>query len=288
MEQQTQACHAVLEALKNDTGKRKKVDYWKKYACQSIGIKKMGNARWNLLLEHGEKLGLFHRDYNALPSKTILVEGSKNQPSIMDLKIEAELLDNVLEGGDALDVASAYALDTKKKTKKKTKTEVASEPVEEEAKPQRNESGFLPSDYIAGTGILKTKTTRPKNIKSHVISEGTYVPKKGDIFWAKCVDGSVKQVEVDEVHVCVNAIPLSKKDGHWTVISPDHLFDTKKQATQFDQKEQNKKYWSLDAMDKSSYALFKEYEENRELFLKWKSQQNQASEEELDDFLKTL
>lgn len=288
MEQQTQACHAVLEALKNDSGKRKKVDHWKKYACESIGIKKMGNARWNLLLEHGEKLGLFHRDYDALPSKTILVEGSKSQPSIMDLKIEADLLDNVLEGGEALDVASAFEKDTKKKTKSSTKSNVASEPVEEEAKPQRNERGFFPSDYIAGTGILKSTTTQPKNIKSHVISEGTYVPKKGDIFWAKCVDGSVKQVEVDEVHVCVNAIPLSKKDGHWTCVTPDQLFDTKKQATQFDHKKQSKEYWSLDAMDKSSYALFKEYEENRELFLKWKKQQKQISEEVIDDFLDNL
>jgi hypothetical protein len=41
-------------------------------------------------------------------------------------------------------------------------------------------------------------------------------------------------------------------------------------------------------MDRDSYATFKEYEENRELFLKWKKQQEQNVEESIDDFLDNL
>jgi len=285
MDEQTKACHAILTALKNDTGKRKKVDHWKKYACEALNIKKMGSSRWNLLLEHGEKLGLFYRDSNALPSKTILVVGSEKQTAILDLNIDTELLSTALDG-EALDIDSAWKKSKSSPTTKKTKKSEVSKEEEEDTKTKRNSRGFLPSDYVAGTSIVKSSVTQPRNIKANVLPQGTYVPKKGDIFWVKGQDSSVKQMEVDEVHVSVYVTPLNKKDGHWTCVTPDNLYSTPKEAKAT--KEHPKRYWSLDAMDRDSYATFKEYEENRELFLKWKKQQEQNVEESIDDFLDNL
>jgi|APSaa5957512535_1039671.scaffolds.fasta_scaffold30376_3 hypothetical protein len=300
MDIQTKACNAVLDALKSDKGKRKKADHWKKYACKALGIKKMGNARWNLLLEHGEKLGVFHRDDKALASKTILVAGSKKQTSIMDLNIEVELLNNALGESKVLGLNEAYQKDTKKQSKSQTPSQTKEVVPETVREPKRDKKGFYPDDYVSGSGLVKINVTQPKNIKGSVISKETEIPRKGDVFWAKCADQSVKQVEITEVHVSVYAVPLSNKEGYWTCLLPEDLHNTKKQAKVCPEGEETREYWSINAMDKENFALFKEYEDNRDQFLKWKKEKNLDStppvknveqdnvSDNFDDFLENL
>jgi len=72
---------------------------------------------------------------------------------------------------------------------------------------------------------------------------------------------------------------MNKKDGHWSYVSSNDVFDSKKEAkAEANRREEEKqklstssnKFWSKEAMSQEEYALFKEYEENREEFLKFK------------------
>ena len=96
--------------------------------------------------------------------------------------------------------------------------------------------------------------------------------------WYIYADGRVVKSEVEEVTFGVHVVPINKKDGHWGYATSNDLFDTKEEA----KKEANRrieakqklstssnKYWSSDAMSQEEYALFKEYEDNRDEFLKW-------------------
>jgi len=289
MDLQTKACHAILNAIKADNGRKKKVDHWKPFACKALGIKKMGKARWDLLLEHGEKKGVFYQDPNATPSKTILVEGKK-PTTILDLNIEDSLLQQALEGGEALDPATAYEKD--KKRKKKSQVVTSTEIEETEIEEKRDKKGHLPSEYVEGTSFLKTSSTRPRGIKRSAIPNDTHIPKKGDIFWVVNSNLSVVQVEVDSVNVGAQVVPLNKKDGHWSYQQAEELFSSKKEAKSFASNVKDKKYekgsfWSRDAMDQQNYALFKEYEENRDSFLKWleKKERQKKATAELEDLL---
>lgn len=67
MNEQEKACEAIVSALKADTGRPKKVDTWKKPACEALGIKKMGEARWSMILEHGYKKNYFTLNSNVTP-----------------------------------------------------------------------------------------------------------------------------------------------------------------------------------------------------------------------------
>lgn len=86
MSEQEVACLAIVEALKADTGRVKKVDTWKKSACEALGIKKMGESRWNMILQHGYNKGHFTLNENTTPP-------SLNLPSEMfsvEVKPEVE------------------------------------------------------------------------------------------------------------------------------------------------------------------------------------------------------
>lgn len=55
--EQRKAALAVREAILIDLAikgsKRKKVNHWRKVACRSLGISKMGQARWQRILDYG-------------------------------------------------------------------------------------------------------------------------------------------------------------------------------------------------------------------------------------------
>ena len=100
------------------------------------------------------------------------------------------------------------------------------------------------------------------------------------------------QVEVDSVNVGAQVVPLNKKDGHWSYQQAEELFSSKKEAKSFasnvkDKRREKGSFWSRDAMDQQNYALFKEYEENREMFVKWleKQEQQKKATAELEDLL---
>ena len=202
MSEQKTACEAILKALKEDLAKkgskRKKVDHWKSFACASIGIKKMGQARWDMVLDYGYKHNLFKRE--PLGKKFILTP--MEAPSQLPLM-----------GEDPEEEAQE---------------EPEEEAQEEETEPQRDDKGYLPSDY-ATASRLKISATRPRSIKEHA-HKADYTPREGDVLWAIYHDGRVIKSEVEEVTFGLHISPMNKKDGHWSYVSSNDVFDTKQEA----------------------------------------------------------
>lgn len=56
------AARAVAEAVRADTGRKKKVDTWKKVAGDVLGLKRMHPKRWQAVLDHGLREDLFEID----------------------------------------------------------------------------------------------------------------------------------------------------------------------------------------------------------------------------------
>jgi hypothetical protein len=230
------ACEAIVEAIKKDNArkgsKKKKIDHWKKEACASLGIKKMGNARWTAILEYGYK----------------------NQHFKKDMYGDKEIL-SLVERAPILDFLSSE------------------KPIVEEPKPPANEKrdskGYKPSDYVSGN-ILKTSATRPRPIKENS-HRANYAPREGDVMWAIYPDGKLVHVEIQEVSFGLHVVPMNKKDGHWSYLTSNDVFEDKDSAKNAQGERvisRDKKgiYWSKDAMGQEEYALFKEYEEHREEF----------------------
>jgi hypothetical protein len=244
MRAQKIACEAILKALKEDLAKKgskkKKVDHWKPFACASMGIKKMGQARWGMILDYGCKQNLFKKE--PFGKKFILTPmGTPSQLPLMEEETQEE------------------------------------ETQEEETQPQRDSKGYLPSDYATGSR-LKISATRPRSIKKYA-HRAEYAPREGDVLWAICHDGRIIKSEIEEVTFGLHISPLNKKDGHWSYVSSNDVFDSKKEAkAEANRREEERqklstspnKFWSKDAMSQEEYALFKEYEDNREEFLKFK------------------
>lgn len=250
MSEQKTACEAILKSLKEDLAKKgsrkKKIDHWKPIACTTIGIKKMGTARWEMILEYGYKNKYFEKEEYG---QKVILSPVEEKPKTQELFLESD-----------------------------EKIEVE-EQTQEEDKSKRDSKGYLPSDYSTGNR-LKSSATRPRSIKQYA-HEVAYTPRKGDVMWAIYADGRVVKSEVEEVTFGIHITPMNKKDGHWGYVTSNDLFDTKEEA----KKEANKrieakqkpsttsnKYWSSDAMAQEEYALFKEYEDNREEFLKYLEQ----------------
>ena len=239
MSEQKTACEAILKALKEDLAKkgskRKKVDHWKPFACASMGIKKMGQARWDMILDYGCKQNLFKKE--PLGKKFILTPmGTPSQLPLMEEETQ-----------------------------------------EEETQPQRDSKGYLPSDYATGSR-LKASATRPRSIKK-LAHRADYAPREGDVLWAIYHDGRVIKSEIEEVTFGLHISPMNKKDGHWSYVSSNDVFDSKQEAkTEANRRAEERqklstssnKFWSKEAMSQEEYALFKEYEDNREEFLKFK------------------
>lgn len=239
MNEQKTACEAIVEAMKEDAqkkgSKRKKIDHWKSFACAAIGIKKMGQARWNMTLNYGYQHNYFQK--SELNGKEILVlkedEDTPNQISLLESDDEQEI---------------------------------------EDSTPERDHKGYLPSDYVKGTSMLKTTATRPKEIAQDAHRSKLY-PQKGDILWTIRPDNSVFQSEVEEVSFGAHVTPLSKKDGHWCYATSNDLFEDQKEAQkEADRRKRNKEsgesksHWAKQAMSQAEYALFQEYLDNREAF----------------------
>ena len=254
MSEQKTACEAILKALKEDLAKkgskRKKVDHWKPFACASMGIKKMGQARWDMILDHGCKQNLFKKE--PLGKKFILTPmGTPSQLPLMEEETQEE--------------------ETQEEETQEEETQ------EEETQPQRDSKGYLPSDYATGSR-LKASATRPRSIKK-LAHRADYAPREGDVLWAIYHDGRVIKSEIEEVTFGLHISPMNKKDGHWSYVSSNDVFDSKQEAkTEANRRAEERqklstssnKFWSKEAMSQEEYALFKEYEDNREEFLKFK------------------
>jgi hypothetical protein len=78
------AFEAILVALEEDAKKkgtkRKGYDHWKKFACQAIGISKMGRGRWENIVATGEKLGYWVKEHHLEIGKVILKPTGKKVP----------------------------------------------------------------------------------------------------------------------------------------------------------------------------------------------------------------
>lgn len=85
MTEQQIAANAVLLSLIEDRkikgSKRKKIDHWKSVACQSIGITRMGSARWNKILDYGYVSGLFKCETIGQSQKMVLTPLKDEIPS---------------------------------------------------------------------------------------------------------------------------------------------------------------------------------------------------------------
>ena len=90
---------------------------------------------------------------------------------------------------------------------------------------------------------------------------------------------------------------MNKKDGHWSYVSSNDVFDNKQEAKAEANRRaverqklstSSNKFWSKEAMEQQEYALFKEYEDNREEFLKFLKQKEEPIDLGLDDLLDDL
>tara|TARA_Y100001970_G_C14124999_1_gene798446 strand:+ start:573 stop:1238 length:666 start_codon:yes stop_codon:yes gene_type:complete len=63
---------AILTDLKIKGSKRKKVNHWRKVACQAIGISKMGAARWQRILDYGYDHKIFELQEVGTSKKAVL------------------------------------------------------------------------------------------------------------------------------------------------------------------------------------------------------------------------
>ena len=254
MNEQKTACEAILKELKSDLAKkgsrRKKIDHWKPFACQAIGISKMGSARWLMIVNYGVQKNYFKiEEYKG--KETLVPFETPTQTDIMSLG---------------------------NKTPEKTSPTISSEPDPPEEKKsskpkreKRDSRGYYPSEYVTGR-IPKSTATRPKRIADLATNGDADMPKLGDIIWVHTA-GSSWQGEVIEVSVGALVAPIKKKDGHWTYKNADQLFDTKKEA---DQKGDSKsgRNWSTETLDQKTFAEFRDFQEHREAFLAWLDSQN--------------
>lgn len=155
-------------------------------------------------------------------------------------------------------------------------SEKSDDDVEEvEELPEMDSKGYYPDEYVRGSStILKSSTTRPKDPDDYVLADGTPAPKKGDVVWVCGSNGPYKG-EVKEVHFGVSVFPVEAQDGHWGYYNADELYDSKKQAQVcYSPKGMN---WSTKAMSQTEYAQFREYQANRDEFLRWKKEQGLPS-----------
>lgn len=254
MNEQKTACEAILKELKSDLAKkgskRKKIDHWKPFACQAIGISKMGSSRWIMIVNYGVQKGYFKiEEYKG--KETLVPSDTPTQTDIMSLGNE-----------------------TPSKPSPSIESDLA--PPEEEPKPKkekRDRRGYTPSEYVSGN-IPKTTTTRPKRISDLATNGDSDMPKLGDLIWVHTAGVSWKG-EVTDISVGVIVTPVDKKDGHWTFKNADQLFDSKKEA---DQKGDAKSgiNWSTETLDQKTFAEFRDFQEHREAFLKWLSTQEEV------------
>jgi len=98
MSEQDTACKAIVEALKQDCGRVKKIDTWKKTACSALGIKKMGGSRWSMILEHGYRKDYFILNENtsspslSLPLEILNTEQTTEDEIDLDTTEETDLI----------------------------------------------------------------------------------------------------------------------------------------------------------------------------------------------------
>lgn len=241
MNEQKVGCEAVVEAMKEDAKKKgsraKKIDHWKPFACQAIGISKMGSARWLMIVNYGVKEGFFKiKEVNGKETLSLDNEEDPSQVSIFE--------------------------------EETPEVETPEEPKKE----VRDKKGFMPSDYIKGTGILKADTPRARSVRTNA-HRSDLIPQKGDLLWAIRPDNSIFHSEVEEVSIGVHVTPLNKKDGHWTYASSNDVYEDQKDAKKEAERRKAEKekgsaksYWSAEVMNRDEYALFKEYLDNRDAF----------------------
>ncbi len=238
MNEQKVGCEAIVEAIKKDANKKgsraKKIDHWKPYACRAVGVSKMGSARWLMIVNYGLKEGYFKIEgVNGKETLSLNSEEDPSQAPIFGAEVETP---------------------------------------EVPEKEVRDKRGFMPSDYIKGTGILKVDTPRARSIKTNA-HRSDLIPQKGDLLWAIRPDNSIFHSEVEEVSIGVHVTPLNKKDGHWTYASSNDVYEDQKEAKkEADRRKAEreagsaKNFWDAEVMNRSEYALFKEYLDNRDAF----------------------
>ena len=257
MNEQKVGCEAIVEAMKEDAKKKgsraKKIDHWKPFACQAIGISKMGSARWLMVINYGVKEGYF---------KIVDIKGKET------LCLDTETPSQVSLIEDEPEVETPESSET----------------------PKRDKRGFMPSDYIKGTGILKADTPRAKSIRENA-HRSDLIPQKGDLLWAIRPDNSVFHSEVEEVSIGVHVTPLNKKDGHWSYVSSNDVYEDQKEAKKEAERRRSEKekgsgnnYWSAEVVNRDEYALFKEYLDNRDAFFAYLRKFSEDTELE-DDLL---
>jgi len=224
MNEQKTACDRVLEELKKDRAqkgtKRKKIDHWKSFACEAIGIKKMGNARWQMVLDYGYKNGYFEVE-NVNGKDTLIPVGEKKQTSLLD----------------------------------------------DDPPPPQKEEEAISREPREVKEQVRARSVHTHGHRAHL------VPQKGDLLWAIRPDKSVFQGEVEDVSICAHVTPLNSKDGYWSYVTSNDLFEDEKEA----KKEAGRRvaerskttYWSKDAMGKQELAHFLEYMTHKDEFLKW-------------------
>lgn len=256
MNEQKTACEAILKELKSDLAKkgskRKKIDHWKPFACQAIGISKMGSSRWIMIVNYGVQKGYFKiEEYKG--KETLVPSDTPTQTDIMSLG-------NETPSKPSPSIESGFT-PPEEKTPSKPKKE------------KRDRRGYTPSEYVSGN-IPKTTTTRPKRISDLATNGDADMPKLGDLIWVHTAGVSWKG-EVTDISVGVIVTPVDKKDGHWTFKNADQLFDSKKEA---DQKGDAKSgiNWSTETLDQKTFAEFRDFQEHREAFLKWLSTQEEV------------
>ena len=224
MNEQKVASERVLEELKKDLlvkgSKRKKIDHWKPFACEAVGVKKMGDARWQMILEYGYKNELFEVEN---------VNGKDTLKPFGEAQKQAEILDLGEEEGEEEVVISRAPAPRKQEVR-----------------------------------------ARPIQTNAH---RSDLIPQKGDILWAIRPDNSVFRGEIDEVDIGAHVTPLDSKDGYWSYVTSNDLFEdereAKKEASSRASKRSSSVYWSRDAMGKQELADFLEYMTHKDEFLKW-------------------
>lgn len=93
MSEQRICANAVLEAVLIDNAvkgsKRKKIDHWKSVACSKIGITRMGQARWNKILEYGYANRFFKAEAIGMSGKLILTALKSVEVESVEVEVEA-------------------------------------------------------------------------------------------------------------------------------------------------------------------------------------------------------
>jgi len=202
----------------------------KPLVCEKLSLKKMGEARWEMILQYGERAGQFFVNRE---KKTISLS-PPSSPIIAPSQVE-----------------------------------ISDEEETDDPDEIRDEHGVTPKERIKGTRILKISATRPREPAEFILDTGARPLKQGDVVWVS-TQGNTWQGEIKSVTQGAIVYPLDPQDGYWGYFKADELFDTQAQA-RVNRDPEKPKYWSSSAMSSKEYALFKEYEENREAFLAWKN-----------------